>query len=173
MGAHLSGPVDQARFQRHPAPPELPKPLTEDRNSPENCDQCPAPPREGRRWAVWVRGGNPLPSSADLTVAAPSPHRRRPDLDEWTERGLTWSEDDCVPEHEVVCAWCARDAKGWVGRETLEVTNESTSTGGGLKGETTNTANAQQEGATSASLDYQGHSLARTHHVVKMKGVKG
>lgn len=41
------------------------------------------------------------------------------------EWGVGRSEDDGVPDHEVVCAWCTGNTTGWVSGETLEVSDES------------------------------------------------
>ena len=46
--------------------------------------------------------------------------------------GLTWTENDRIPEHDVVGAWAARDTARWVCRESLEIANQASSAGGGL-----------------------------------------
>jgi hypothetical protein len=45
----------------------------------------------------------------------------------WKEskRRRTWAKDYCVPEHDVIGTWAARDPARRVGRETLEVADEA------------------------------------------------
>jgi len=49
-------------------------------------------------------------------------------------RGImrTWPEDNCVPKHDILWKWAARDATRWVRLEPLEVTNQAFLAVGGL-----------------------------------------
>jgi hypothetical protein len=46
---------------------------------------------------------------------------------------LTRSKDNCIPEHKVVGTWRSRDTERRVRRQSLEISDESTTAGGGLK----------------------------------------
>lgn len=69
---------------------------------------------------------SPSPGCATLSAQHPS------ETDE-KEGKLTRSKDDGVPEHKVVGARCARDAERRVGREPLEVPDQTSSARGGLR----------------------------------------
>lgn len=84
---------------------------------------------KGRSEATWP--------AADHSPSPVVPHRplNTPPPSETDEKDgkLTRSKDDGVPKHEVVGAGCARDAERRVGREPLEVPDQTTSARGGLR----------------------------------------
>lgn len=71
----------------------------------------------------------PQPSCATPSAHPPPP----PSETDEKDGRLTRSKNDGIPEHEVVRAGCTRDAERRVGREPLEVPDQTTSARGGLR----------------------------------------